>query len=58
MLSFTIILAVNRRSRVIMSILTSARSYQYLWSNNYISHISLCCYIARCALFVIASYLN
>jgi len=43
----TIIVAVDRRSRVSTSIFTSGRSHQYLWSNNSISCSSLCCYIAR-----------
>jgi len=54
--SQTIILAVDRRSRISTSIFTSGRSRQYLWSNNCISHSSLCCYIARRTLFIIAPY--
>jgi len=52
----SIILAVDRRSRVITSIFTSGRSHQYLWSNNCISHSSLCSYIARWTMFIIAPY--
>ena len=52
----TIILAVDRRSRVSTSIFTTGRSHQYLWSSNCISRSSLCCYIARQTLFIIAPY--
>ena len=50
-LIISIILEVDRRSRVSASIFTSGRSHQYLWSNNCISRSSLCCYIARRTLF-------
>ena len=43
-------------SRVSTSIFTSGRLHQYLWSNNCISHSSLCSYIARRTLFIIARY--
>ena len=52
----SIILAVDRRSRVSTSIFTSGRSHQYQWSNNCISHSSLGSYIARRTLFIIAPY--
>jgi len=52
----SIILAVDRQSLVSTSIFTSSRSHQYLWSNNCISHSSLCCYIARRTLFIIAPH--
>jgi len=48
----TIILAVDRWSHVSISIFTSGRSHQYLWSNNCISRSSLCAYIARRTLFI------
>jgi len=48
----SIILAVDRRSRISTSIFTSGRSHQYLWSNNCISPSSLCSYIARQTLFI------
>jgi len=52
----SIILAVDRQSLVSTSIFTSSRLHQYLWSNNCISHSSLCCYIVRRTLFIIAPH--